>query len=229
MSQSSQESRDAFVEVKESGKEATQVEQILKSLRDAGPGTANEVAQRTGLSVYVCTKRRGLMLRQGVIAEQLPRRCKVTGMNARPVQITDAGRDVLEGSDAPIPAPSRREHEAAVIRAARDLCDVWRPIPEPPAGIRKLLDAVWNLDNAPARHRAGKTVEKEPWGSPRRVALAARGHWLRANGDEVSMSDMTDPHLRGAIAWCIDNGQSWEATEQPLRALAEEQARRGAT
>lgn len=221
----SEESLEAHDAIVATGQEATQVRRILQHLRDHGAGTAQEVAAATGLTNQTVTRRRSLLLRTGLAREQLPRRCKVTGYQAKPLQVTEEGRGVADGADVPDTQPSRRDLELRALEAARDIAKVWASVPGPPAAMQRLLDRVWALDHFEDRHRAGVNAIREPWGSPRRAPLAETGVWLRRNGDEVPIAEMNDHHLKSAIEWCQENDADPAAA--PLGYLLLEAGTRG--
>lgn len=224
MSQAGIPSTVGHLEAVQEGRIQSQALQILARLATAGQATAQELGVTTGLGAYTVSKRRGGLLRSGCIEEMAPRKCTVTGRLAQPVRITDAGRDALEEQRIPEPAPSRRDLEGAVLRAARDVAAAWASVAEPPAGIRALLSSVWNLDHASDRHRGGLAAVREPWGSPRRAVLAMEGKWLRQNGQVVFIEKLNPHHLQGAIEWC--QGNAADPATAPLLQLLQEQQRR---
>ncbi len=213
----------AHQEIQSKGTEETQARQILGCLAAGSPMTAQELGQATGLGAYTVSKRRGALLRSGCLEELPMRACRVTGRQAHPIRLTEDGVDVLEGGEVPVKSPSRREQELRVLECARRIADVWREVPEPTPSMRRLIDSVWNLDNARPRHSSSSV--KEPWGSPFRVAKASLGVWVRRNGREVPMRSLTIFHLVGAIGWCRDNYCPEDAA--PLRELLLEAGGRG--
>lgn len=217
-------SEAGLVAAEEEGLLQSQAVQILCDLARNGAATAQEVGERTKLGAYTVSKRRGGLLRSGCVEEMAARACQVTGRKAQPLRITDTGHDAIECGDVPRPGPSRRDRELHALSMARDLAAFWREQPEIPPALKRLVDAMWNLDHIEARHRGGVAAPREPWGSPLRPALAAQGVWLRQNGDRGPITQLNDHHLQGAINWCKDNGA--EDNFAPLYFLLLEHQRR---
>ena len=215
----------ALAEAVEDGVLESQARRILQALLDYGPATAQELGASTTLGAYTVSKRRGALLRNGCIEEMAKRACNVTGRKAHPVRITDQGISVVEGEDMPRPGPSVRDRELAVLKEARELAGVWSLLLEPSSAQRRFVDTVWRLDHHDEAHLGGKSAVREPWGSPRRAALASTGVWLRRNGEEIPVHEMNDHHLRASIDWCVENGADPGA--QPLMQLLMEAAARG--